>query len=42
MGGAEWVLASGVDRVLANGVEGDAPSDLVDGDMIAVDVKEVM
>ena len=40
-GGAERVLAGVVDRVLADGAEGDAPSDLVDGGMIALDVKEV-
>jgi len=40
-GGAEWVLAGVVDRVLADGAEGDAPSDLVGGNMIASDVKEV-
>ena len=40
-GGAERVLAGVVDRVLADGAEGDAPSDLVGGNMIASDVKEV-
>ena len=41
MGGVEWVLAGGVDRVLADGAEGDAPDDLVGGGMIALDMKEV-
>ena len=41
MGGVEWVLAGGVDRVLADGAEGDAPGDMVGGDMISLDVKEV-
>ena len=40
-GGAEWVLAGVVDRVLADGAKGDAPGDLVGSDMIALDVKEV-
>ena len=41
MGGAERVLAGVVDHVLADGAEGDAPGDLVGGDMIALDVMEV-
>jgi len=40
-GAAERVLAGVVDRVLADGAEGDAPSDLVGGNMIALDMKEV-
>jgi len=40
-GGAERVLAGVVDRVLADGAEGDAPGDMVGGDMISLDVKEV-
>ena len=41
VGGAERVLAGGVDCVLADGTEGHAPGDLVDGGMISLDVKEV-
>ena len=40
-GGAKRVLAGGVDCVLADGAEGDAPINLVGGGMIALDVKEV-
>ena len=40
-GGAERVLAGVIDHVLPDGAEGDAPSDLVGGNMIALDVKEV-
>ena len=38
-GGAKWVLAGGVDHVLDDGVEGDAPDDVVGGGLIALDVK---
>ena len=41
MGGAEHVLAGRAEHVLADGAEGDAPGDLVGGDMIALDMKEV-
>jgi len=41
-GGAERVLTCGVDRVLADGAEGDAPGDLVGGGMIVLDMKEVL
>jgi hypothetical protein len=37
-GGAEHVLTSGEDRVLADGAEGDAPDDLVGGSMITLGV----
>ena len=40
-GGAEQVLAGVVDHELADGAEGDAPGDLVGGNMIALDLKEV-
>ena len=40
-GGAKRVLAGGVDCVLADGAEGDAPGDFVGGGMIALGVKEL-
>jgi hypothetical protein len=35
-GGAECVFAGGEDHVLVDGVEGDAPDDLVGGGMITL------
>ena len=41
IGGVERVLTNVVDHMLVDGAEGDAPGDLVGGNMIALDVKEV-